>query len=104
MVCAALGAVAVGGVVALTGLSHRAAPEPSDTAELLGGPPGYALGTIDPSSSSAAPTTSSTTTTTTTSAKPVTTKKNPAPPRAGGAPQSGNTGVPSGTSLTVVSG
>jgi hypothetical protein len=103
MVCAAAGAVAVGAVVALTGLSHQPAPEPSDTAELLGGPPGYALGTTDPSSSSAAPTTTTLTTTTTTS-KPASSKKSAPPARSGGAPAAGNTGVPSGTSLTVVTG
>jgi hypothetical protein len=105
MLCAALGAVAVGGVVALTSLVPDPAPETSDVAELFGGPPGFGLPTDGPSTSASA--TSTTPPTSTSSAPPASAPpaKPAAPkPRPGGQPSAANTGVLPGTALTVVNG
>src|SRR5690242_4175032 len=109
MICAALGAVAVGATVALAGLLHQDAPaETAEVAELLGGPPGYALPQEDPSATTTSTSTSPTTTVTSTTKAPA--KPAPKPGgsggsgRPGGMPSPVNTGPVPGTQFTVVNG
>ncbi len=103
MLCAALGAVAVGALVALV----RPASESTEVAELLGGPPGFGLPTDGPSTSASV--TATTPPSSITSAPAASTPPpKPAPPkptpRPGGQPSAANTGVVPGTPLTVVNG
>lgn len=107
MLFAALGAVAVGATVALTGLLHQD-PAKSDiegVAELLGGPPGFVAvphdETAAPTGSSASPTT---TVATTTKAAPKPAPKPGGSGRPGGMPGPANTGPVPGTQFAVVNG
>src|SRR2546421_5806723 len=108
MICAALGAVGVGAVVALTGLLQHdvAGSEPADEAELLGGPPGYALPHEDPAGTTSASPTTTVATTTKAAPKPAPKPGGPGAgtARPGGMPSPANTGPLPGTQLTVVSG
>jgi hypothetical protein len=102
IMCAALGAVVIGGVVAVVGLVHDdPAQQPEDVAELLGGPPGIALGPPSSVAFSAAPTTTVVSTTSRTSTAP---KPSAPAARPGGFPQVANTGVLPGVALAVVNG
>jgi hypothetical protein len=108
MLCAALGAVAVGGVVVLTSTTNQNEDQSDEVAGLVGGP-GLALSTENSTTSTSTTTATSITSASSSASQPAAATPKPAQPpkpapRPGGMPQAGNTGPMPGVAFTVVNG